>query len=107
MLALVVESHGPVDSLQLRDHAQPPAPGAGEVLVEVHAASINFPDLMVVAGTYQNLPQCPFVPGKDLVHGQSITDACLGWDESVRLLDRLAAAVRSRRASAKPATGNA
>ena len=66
MLALVVESHGPVDSLQLRDHAQPPAPGTGEVLVEVHAASINFPDLMVVAGTYQNLPQCPFVPGKDL-----------------------------------------
>ena len=37
------------------------------------------------------------VPGKDLVHGQSITDACLGWEESVRLLDRLAEAVRTRR----------
>jgi 3-deoxy-7-phosphoheptulonate synthase len=37
------------------------------------------------------------VAGRDLVHGQSITDACLGWEESVRLLDRLAEAVRSRR----------
>ena len=44
------------------------------------------------------------VPGKDLVHGQSITDACLGWEESVRLLDRLAAAVRSRRSAVHPPT---
>jgi len=40
------------------------------------------------------------MPGKALFRGQSITDACLGWDESVRLLDRLAEAVRSRRGSA-------
>lgn len=39
------------------------------------------------------------VPGKDLGRGQSITDACLGWEESVRLLYRLAEAVRSRRAT--------
>jgi hypothetical protein len=37
-------------------------------------------------------------PGRQLAHGQSITDACLGWEESVRLLDRLAAGVRGRRA---------
>jgi 3-deoxy-7-phosphoheptulonate synthase len=37
--------------------------------------------------------------GKPLVPGQSITDACLGWDESVRLLDLLAAGVRGRRAA--------
>jgi 3-deoxy-7-phosphoheptulonate synthase len=37
--------------------------------------------------------------GRDLTRGQSITDACLGWDESVQLLDRLAEAVRTRRAS--------
>ncbi|MFM9196990.1 MAG: 3-deoxy-7-phosphoheptulonate synthase, partial [Planctomycetia bacterium] len=36
-------------------------------------------------------------PGRDLARGQSITDACLGWEESVRLLDRLAEAVRRRR----------
>jgi 3-deoxy-7-phosphoheptulonate synthase len=37
------------------------------------------------------------VPGKELVYGQSITDACIGWEESVPLLDVLAEAVRKRR----------
>ena len=41
------------------------------------------------------------VPGRPLVYGQSITDGCLGWDDSVRLLDRLATAVRVRRAQAR------
>jgi 3-deoxy-7-phosphoheptulonate synthase len=33
-----------------------------------------------------------------LTYGQSVTDACLGWEETVPVLDRLAAAVRQRRA---------
>jgi 3-deoxy-7-phosphoheptulonate synthase len=37
------------------------------------------------------------VPGKPLVYGQSITDACIGWEESVPLLRNLADAVRQRR----------
>jgi 3-deoxy-7-phosphoheptulonate synthase len=41
------------------------------------------------------------VPGRPLVYGQSITDGCLGWDDSVRLLDRLALAVRGRRTQAR------
>ena len=36
-------------------------------------------------------------PGKSLLFGQSITDACLGWDDSVKLLEGLAAAVKERR----------
>ena len=36
-------------------------------------------------------------PGRELVYGQSITDACIGWEASVPLLDELAQAVRSRR----------
>ena len=36
-------------------------------------------------------------PGAALTYGQSITDGCIGWEESVRLLDDLAAAVRTRR----------
>ncbi len=39
-------------------------------------------------------------PGRALVYGQSITDACIGWDDSVGLLDGLAASVRERRARA-------
>ena len=36
------------------------------------------------------------VPGRELVYGQSVTDGCIGWEESVPLLDNLAAAVRKR-----------
>jgi len=47
-----------------------------------------------------------FSAGKDdpskLNYGQSITDACLGWDDSVRVLDILAAAVKTRQGSALP-----
>jgi 3-deoxy-7-phosphoheptulonate synthase len=38
------------------------------------------------------------VPGCDLTFGQSITDACLGWDDTVPLLNNLAVAVQKRRA---------
>jgi len=37
------------------------------------------------------------IPGKELTYGQSITDACIGWEESIPLLERFADAVRSRR----------
>ena len=40
------------------------------------------------------------VPGRELVYGQSITDACIGWDETYTLLGELAAAVRARRSKA-------
>ncbi len=65
MKALLVHEHGPIENLTLAEHPDP-VPRAGEVLVEVRAASINFPDLLVIGGTYQNLPQRPFSPGKDL-----------------------------------------
>jgi 3-deoxy-7-phosphoheptulonate synthase len=41
-----------------------------------------------------------FVAGQPLVYGQSITDACMDWDTSARMLDVLADAVRARRAGA-------
>ena len=65
MRALVVHEHGPLDSLKL-ETIPDPQPGPDDVLVDVHAASVNFPDLLVIGGTYQNLPPRPFVPGKDL-----------------------------------------
>jgi 3-deoxy-7-phosphoheptulonate synthase len=37
------------------------------------------------------------VPGKPLRYGQSITDACIDWETSIGVLDRLAAAVKQRR----------
>ena len=37
------------------------------------------------------------LPGKPLVYGQSITDGCIGWDDSVAVLEVLAESVRQRR----------
>ena len=42
-----------------------PAPKAGEVLVEIRAASLNFPDLLMVQNKYQIKPPLPFVPGAE------------------------------------------
>ena len=41
----------------------------------------------------------PLVDGQELVYGQSITDACLSWEETVPLLNDLALAVQKRRAA--------
>lgn len=65
MKAVVVERFGQPDAAGLRDWPLP-VPGAGEVRIEVHAMGVNFPDLLTVAGKYQNLPALPFVPGKEL-----------------------------------------
>lgn len=42
-----------------------PAPGAGEVLIEIKAASLNFPDILIVQNKYQVKPPLPFVPGSE------------------------------------------
>ena len=42
------------------------------------------------------------VPGRPLAYGQSITDACIGWNDSVALLDSLAEQVRRRRSLPTP-----
>jgi len=64
MKALVVKQFGAPETLRIEE-LPTPVPGTGEVLVDVHAAGVNFPDLMVIAGTYQILPPLPFIPGKE------------------------------------------
>ena len=44
---------------------QTPQPKAGEVLLEISAASLNFPDLLIVQNKYQMKPPLPFVPGSE------------------------------------------
>ncbi len=47
------------------------------------------------------------VPGRSLEYGQSITDACIGWEESVGLLEQLAQAVATRRSALQARTSGA
>ena len=51
----------------------------------------------VMVESHLNPGRQDLVPGKPLAYGVSITDACLGWDETVKVLETLAAAVRQRR----------
>ena len=53
----------------------------------------------VMAESHLKAGRQDLVSGKPLVYGQSITDACLGWDDSTRLLETLASAVTQRRRS--------
>jgi NADPH2:quinone reductase len=51
-------------ALQWRERPTP-QPAEGEVLVAIHAASLNFPDLLIVQGKYQMRPELPFAPGAE------------------------------------------
>lgn len=64
MRALVCKEYGPPEKLLIEAHPDP-VPGAGEVLVDIKAAGINFPDVLVIAGTYQVKIPPPFVPGNE------------------------------------------
>jgi NADPH:quinone reductase len=59
------ERLGDISDVAVRDDAPDPAPGAGQVLVRVHAAAINFPDVLMVRGLYQVRLDPPFVPGSE------------------------------------------
>jgi NADPH2:quinone reductase len=63
MRAIVVESFGPPKQLRVGEVGAP-VPGPDEVLVTVHAAPVNYADLLVVNGAYQFPPALPFIPGK-------------------------------------------
>jgi NADPH:quinone reductase len=45
--------------------AEEPRPGAGEVLIDVHAASVSYMDYLMASGGYQMRPPLPYVPGTD------------------------------------------
>lgn len=64
MQAWICEQAVGVDALTFQT-LPTPTPGPGEVLLKVHAASLNFPDLLIVQNKYQFKPDLPFVPGAE------------------------------------------
>ncbi|MHB2021795.1 MAG: alcohol dehydrogenase catalytic domain-containing protein, partial [Mycobacteriales bacterium] len=65
MKALLCTEFGPPESLQVHEVADP-EPGTGQVLIEVAACGVNFPDLLMIADRYQFKPPLPFSPGGEV-----------------------------------------
>ncbi len=65
MKAVLCKEWGPPELLVVEDVPSPIA-GPGEVLIEVHAAGVNFPDTLIIQKKYQFQPPLPFSPGGEV-----------------------------------------
>lgn len=62
MKAVLCKALGPAQDLVLEEVASP-VPKKNEILLDVHAAGVNFPDTLIIEGKYQFQPPLPFSPG--------------------------------------------
>ncbi|WP_420581454.1 NADPH:quinone oxidoreductase family protein [Reichenbachiella sp.] len=65
MKAVLCESYGPPESLVVKE-IDSLTPGTGEVVIEVKASGLNFPDTLIIEGKYQFQPEMPFSPGGEV-----------------------------------------
>ncbi len=65
MKAIVCKQFGPPSSLVLED-IESPKTNDKEVVVQVKACGVNFPDTLIIQGLYQFKPELPFTPGSDI-----------------------------------------
>lgn len=82
MKALLSHEPGGPDTLKLAD-LHDPVPSSGELLVRVHAAAINYPDVLIIEDKYQLKPPRPFAPGGEIAGevisvGEGVTDWSVG-----------------------------
>ena len=64
MKILHCKEYGPVNSL-VWEEVESPEPQDNEVLIDIKAAALNFPDFLIVQGLYQFKPELPFAPGNE------------------------------------------
>jgi NADPH2:quinone reductase len=62
---VVCKELGPLDNVVIEERATP-VPGPGQVIVDVHAAGVNFVDGLICQGRYQMKPAAPYVPGGEI-----------------------------------------
>ena len=65
MKAILCTKYGPPSDLEFKDTAKPKI-NSNQLLVKVHACSVNFPDTLIIKGLYQYKPEPPFSPGSDI-----------------------------------------
>ena len=59
------KEYGPPESLVVED-VPSPTPGPGDVIISAKAASVNFPDVLIIQNKYQVKPPLPFSPGSEV-----------------------------------------
>jgi NADPH2:quinone reductase len=89
MKAVLCKAWGLPDTLVVED-VPTPQPGAGEVLVTIHAASVNYPDVLMIQKKYQIQPALPFIPGSEVA---GVVSALGEGVDSVKVGDRVIAFV--------------
>ena len=82
MKALLCKVHGLPDTLVVEE-APDPVPGPGQVVVDMKAAGVNFPDVLIIQNKYQFKPDLPFSPGGELAGtvsavGEGVTHVKVG-----------------------------
>lgn len=89
MKAWRVVSHGEPERVMELHDVPVPEPGPGEVLVRVRAVAVNFPDVLLARGEYQERPDLPFVPGIELCGDVVALGPGVTEGERVRVGDRV------------------
>ena len=82
MRAVLCKEFGPPESLVIEEVPEPTA-GVGQVLVDVHACGVNYPDFLVIQNQYQFKPPLPFSPGGEIsgtiaAVGEGVTSHAVG-----------------------------
>ena len=86
MKAVVCKQYGPPESLTFEELPSPAA-GPGEVVVSVKAASVNFPDVLIIQNRYQFKPPLPFSPGSELAGVvKQVGPGVSGWKAGDRVM---------------------
>lgn len=85
MRAVVISDHSGPATLRV-DDVPVPVPTSDQVLIEVRAAGVSFPELLQTRGMYQDSPELPFVPGLEVAGTVRQAPAASGFGEGQRVM---------------------
>lgn len=88
MRAVICKEFAPYKELQIGE-MDDPAPADGQIVIDIKAAGVNFPDILLVEGKYQMKPPTPFIPGGECA---GIVSAVGGKVQGFKVGDRVIAA---------------
>lgn len=86
MKAIVCKAWGLPDSLTVEELPDP-QPAPGQVVIDIKAAGVNFPDVLIIQGKYQFKPALPFTPGSEVAGVvRAVGDGVAHWKAGDRVI---------------------